>query len=320
MGLYDSRRNFGFGKNLGFAGKNALRERYGHGHFATVAAHEKRFARFADHLKIQGIQDARQITTRHVEDYARHLRDEHQAIATIQNAVSSINTTLAALRGDATLWVSPRKAAGASRVTTRHTIPTGLDLQKVQACQQAMIHAKMPRAAAVIGLARTLGLRQREAALANLARLKREMEQTGRINVQDGAKGGRSAKRLVPITPEGRQAILQAMAMAPQGSKNLLDADETWHAFQNGELKQARTTMKAHQIHSYHDLRAAYACERYQSITGHLAPVMAQAPSEDPASIPRAGQSSDEQARHLIALELGHNRPEITSAYIGGKR
>jgi hypothetical protein len=71
MGLYDSRRNFGFGKNLGFAGKNALRERDGHGHFVTVAAHDKRFARFADHLKIQGIQDARQITTRHVEDYAR---------------------------------------------------------------------------------------------------------------------------------------------------------------------------------------------------------------------------------------------------------
>ena len=55
-------RNYGYGKQLAWAGKNALADRYGQGHFSTRAAHEERWNRFARFLKTQGINDARKIT------------------------------------------------------------------------------------------------------------------------------------------------------------------------------------------------------------------------------------------------------------------
>ena len=48
------------------------------------------------------------------------------------------------------------------------------------------------RLAAIVLLARTTGMRLREAILADLPRLHREAEHLGRINIQDGTKGGRS--------------------------------------------------------------------------------------------------------------------------------
>ena len=39
MGNVGGNRNYGYGKQLAWAGKNALADRYGHGHFATRAAH-----------------------------------------------------------------------------------------------------------------------------------------------------------------------------------------------------------------------------------------------------------------------------------------
>lgn len=46
--------------------------------------------------------------------------------------------------------------------------------------------------AAIVLLARATGMRLREAILADLPRLSREANDLGRINIQDGTKGGRA--------------------------------------------------------------------------------------------------------------------------------
>ena len=46
MGKFGGNRNFGFGKKMAWAGKQALRERYGDGHHRSVAAHAERWAHF----------------------------------------------------------------------------------------------------------------------------------------------------------------------------------------------------------------------------------------------------------------------------------
>ena len=48
------------------------------------------------------------------------------------------------------------------------------------------------RVVAIVSLAQATGMRLREAILAGLPRLHREAEHLGRINIQDGTKGGSS--------------------------------------------------------------------------------------------------------------------------------
>ncbi|MBI3774834.1 MAG: integrase, partial [Gammaproteobacteria bacterium] len=57
------------------------------------------------------------------------------------------------------------------------------------------------------------------------------------------------------------------------------------------------------------DLRAAYACERYEQITGHPAPVV--------AGERQANKHDDQTARQIIAQELGHGRIDVAAAYLG---
>lgn len=45
-------RNFGYGKRLAWAGKNALNDRYGSGHYGTVASHLQRWNLFVTFLKL----------------------------------------------------------------------------------------------------------------------------------------------------------------------------------------------------------------------------------------------------------------------------
>jgi predicted DNA-binding protein (UPF0251 family) len=59
-----------------------------------------------------------------------------------------------------------------------------------------------------------------------------------------------------------------------------------------------------------HDLRAAYACERYRQLTGAAAPVVAGRQT--------VNRTIDRTARQTIAQELGHGRIDVVSAYIGG--
>ena len=52
MGNVGGNRNYGYGKQLAWAGKNALADRYGQGHFSTRATHEERWNQFAYYLNL----------------------------------------------------------------------------------------------------------------------------------------------------------------------------------------------------------------------------------------------------------------------------
>src|SRR3546814_5897729 len=77
-------------------------------------------------------------------------------------------------------------------------------------------------------------MRLREAILADLPRLHREAEHLGRINIQDGTKGGRSgasAPRWIMANEAVKAALLLARKASPTGSRNLLARDESYAAF-----------------------------------------------------------------------------------------
>ncbi|WP_440090991.1 integrase domain-containing protein [Pseudomonas putida] len=316
-------RNFGYGRQLSYAGRQALEDLFAGGHFATVNAHSNRWQAFVRWCRSEdgpSYNDARQIDRQTLQDYVAYLREQIQqgelCIATAQNRLSSVNRTLAALRGDQDVRiVSPSQALGQQRSNVRTRGPDGQDYQDVQRVALSLVEHQHERVAAIIMLARTTGMRLREAILANLPRLHHEAESLGRINIQDGTKGGRSgasAPRWIIANEEVKASLLLARNASPIGSHNLLHRAETYAAFLQRAVLPSREILHKHGIKGFHELRAAYACERYAQLTSRAAPV-------NDGHGYHIDRDLDQWARQQISLELGHYRIDVVSAYIGGR-
>jgi len=72
MDKVGGKRNYGYGKQLAWAGKQALADYYGSGKFGTRATHEERGQQFVSFLKHEGIKDPRHIRLQAIENYATH--------------------------------------------------------------------------------------------------------------------------------------------------------------------------------------------------------------------------------------------------------
>jgi integrase len=324
MGLVGRRdgRNFGYGRQLSYAGPQALRDMFGGGHYGTVKAHSDRWQAFVRWCRSDdgpGLNDARQIDRQILSDYAAHLHHLVErgdlAIATAQNRLSSVNRTMAALRGDQYVKVpSPSKALEMQRTTIRITVPQGQDREHVMRIVDAL-REQHPRAAAIVQLARATGMRLREAILADLPRLQREAKRYGKINIQDGTKGGRSgatAPRWISVDEHIREALRYTEQVSPTNSRNLLGPNESYLDFQKRIVRPARDILHMHNLKGLHELRAAYACERYEQITHRQAPI-------NGGRFYQIDRHLDQKVRAQISYELGHGRIDVVSAYIGGR-
>lgn len=157
-------------------------------------------------------------------------------------------------------------------------------------------------------------MRLREAILADLPRLSREANDLGRINIQDGTKGGRagaSAPRWIAMDEHVRGALSFARQVSPAGSRNLIAPSESFLNVLQKIVRPARDILHAHNLRGFHELRAAYACERYEQITQHCAPI-------NGGQCCQVDRKLDQVARRQISYELGHGRIDVVAAYIGG--
>lgn len=316
-------RNFGYGRQLSYAGPQALKDMFGGGHYGTVKAHGDRWQAFVKWCRSEqgpGINDARQIDRKVLADYAAYLRDvvSHGdlAVSTAQNRLSSVNRTMAALRGDQHVKVSsPSKALGMQRCNVRKTAPQGQDRGQVRQIVDALSKGRQLGVAAIVQLARSTGMRFREAVLADLPRLCREADRLGKINIQDGTKGGRagaSAPRWIAVDEQIRDALAFAVLVSPEGSRNMVAPSESYKGFVQRIAGPARDVLHTHNLKGFHELRAAFACERYQQITQHRAPV-------NGGQCCAIDRCLDRKARMQISRELGHGRIDVVASYIGGQ-
>lgn len=317
-------RNFGFGRQLSYAGPQALKDLFGDGHFATVKAHSDRWQAFVDWCRSEDgprLNDARQIDRDILMRYATYVMDQvdqgRVGIATAQNRLSSVNRTMAALRGDQYVKIpSPSRALGLQRSSVRIEAPQGQDRAQVKLIAQALSDRQQDRVSAIVVLARETGMRLREAILADLPRLQREAQRLGKINIQDGTKGGRSgasAQRWITVTDQVSAALKWAIEISPAGSRNLLAPDESYKDFIQKVVRPARDLLHEQGLKGFHELRAAYACDRYEQLTGFSAPI-------NGGRCHREDRALDQRARQQISHELGHNRIDVVSTYIGGRR
>ncbi|QQE84766.1 integrase domain-containing protein [Pseudomonas putida] len=315
-------RNFGYGRQLSYAGPQALKDMFGGGHHGTVKAHCDRWQAFVKWCRSEqgpGINDARKIDRKVLVDYAAYLRDVIRrgdlAVSTAQNRLSTVNRTMAALRGDQYVKLpSPSKALGMQRTGVRQSVPQGQHRDQVKEIINALCRHRQLRAAAIVLMARATGMRLREAILADLSRLSREANHLGRINIQDGTKGGRagaSAPRWISLDKHALGALRFAERVSPAGSRNLIAPQESYFDVLQDIVRPARDILQTHNLKGFHELRAAYACERYEQITQHRAPI-------NGGHFCQVGRKLDREARRQISYELGHGRIDVVAAYIGG--
>lgn len=253
-------------------------------------------------------------------DYAAYLRDVvgrgDLAVSTAPNRLSSVNRTMAALRGDQCVTLpSPSKALGMQRTGVRQSLPQGQDRKQVQQIVDALCRHHQLRAAAIVLLARATGMRLREAILADLPRLSREATNLGRINIQEGTKGrrtGASAPRWVTVDDQIRGALGFAMQVSPVGSPNLITAHESYLNFLQEIVRPARDILNVRHLKGFHELRAAYAWKRYEQITHNRTPI-------NGGQCCLVDKNLDREARRQISYELGHGRINVVAAYSGGR-
>lgn len=308
-------RNFGLGsrdmsKAATFAANNAVHDgAMGFKHAAEISREFKQFAAFA---KVHGVRQMEYISRDLVIRYGEHLADRvsnHEiGQGHAQNAVSAINSVMRlATQGE---WqsVSPTRECNIDqRSAIRETPPTGLD----RAPLERGLTTLSERGQAIAELAREFGLRAKEASLFNAQAALREAQTRGVVSVTDGTKGGRP--REVPINPQNLEhatrqlAVLERAADAQGMARAVMPPDQNWKQWRESGLREIRETLQQYGINRLHDLRSAYACERYQQLTGHAAPCL---DGHSPRDI-------DRSARLQIAHELGHGRVIITNSYLG---
>jgi integrase len=88
--------------------------------------------------------------------------------------------------------------------------------------------------------------------------------------------------------------------------------DNSYIQWRDHAYYQWRTVNKDTGIKGFHDMRAAFACEHYQALTGFPAPVV--------TGTRQADKTLDTQARVLLSQQLGHNRLDVIAAYIGSSK
>ena len=318
MGNVGGKRNYGYGKQLAWAGKNALADRYGQGHFSTRATHEDRWNKFAQYLKTQGINDARKIDKPTVLNYAEHLKQLVSSgdvrVAYAQNILSTVNVVLETMRKDSVLSIKPAQYVG-ERSNVRSEAPRTDDCSYFQKPIKELHARNEYRVAIAALLARDFGLRFKEASMLDANKALKQASRLNRINITQGTKGGRGKgqDRWVPINSQNLETLKQAKII--QGKdKNLIPSNKTYIQWRDHAYYQWRIANQAAnaQIKGFHDMRAAFACERYQEITGYLAPVI--------TGQRQASKAIDIQARLILSQMLGHNRIDVIAAYIGSSQ
>ena len=120
-------------------------------------------------------------------------------------------------------------------------------------------------------------------------------------------KGGKA--RVIPIRTAEQRAVLDRVRQLA-GLGALIPPDRNY--IQQLRLYEGQTLRAG--LCGMHGLRHAYAQQRYHTLTGWLAPAAGGPPS---AILTAEQKALDTSARLDISRELGHEREQITTVYLG---
>ena len=278
----------------------ALCRRNCDGSFATQAKRERLLSRMATQLHLLGYRHlrAQSLKPKHVEALVQHWRDEGLSVGTCKNQ-------MAALR-----WWAEKvdRQNVVARSNDHYGIPHRVLVAQVSKARELSVaqlaRIPDPYVRASLELQRAFGLRREEAIKFN----PHYADRGDKIVLKPTwTKGGRA--RVIPVLSRGqRDALNRAHRVARGGS--LIPSTLTYRKQLNKYERQAATAG----LSKMHGLRHAYAQSRYEKLTGWNAPV-AGGPAR--STLDAEARLIDRQARQVVSRELGHERIEASSHYLG---
>lgn len=279
--------------------------------FSSVDSIATKAKPFLSLCKENGVGRLEGITREMLIAYGRDLGEEVEsgdvARSYAHNLVSAVNTVMDCATGGEWISVSPTKDCNIPpRCHLRQMRPGGLDADELQSAIDDLTSQDIFRPAALVYLCRVFGLRTKEAALLDLRAAIKQVVTKGVIGIERGTKGG--LLRKAPVDCNVQLAALTFALQQVGTDRCLVPEHLTWQKWRDTHLNGCRCTLKLHAIRCFHDLRAAYACQRYLELTGEPSPVCGGM---------KVAAELDRAARMTIAEELGHGRVDVVASYIG---
>jgi integrase len=245
------------------------------------------------HLRARGLKP------KHIEALVAKWQAEGLSPGTIKNRLSSAR------------WLCQRtgrvgvieKSNDAYGIDRRVYVTNETKAQELTSEQLSQV--KDPRVAMSLRLQDQFGLRREEA-----IKIVPVWADRGDRLVLKGSwtKGGRP--REIPILTAEQRAVLNAARdLAGRGS---LIPPEDRYIDQRRRYDRATAELGLRG----HSLRHGYSQRRYVALTGWLPPALGGPTSKE---LTPAQREVDARARQQISRELGHERPQVTAIYLGGR-
>ena len=305
------KRNYGYGRNLKFAAKQALKS-YKGVRYSANSSHISRFSHFATFCKQHNTSNAVYISQSMFENYANVIQKKVNtgqfSTAYAHNLISSVNVVMYAFKRDKSIWLSPLSLFGPKN-HVRQIAPNMSFFATKFACREIQIKYG-DRIALIIWLARLLGLRLKEAILLDAKNALKQAKKYQFVDIRKGTKGGRGKKvsRLVDVN----QRIVFALKLAvivQSKQRSFIPENEKLITFYRRIHRCAIPILTNYDIQKIHDLRAAFACDEYEKQVGVQAPVISGVKVNKTAEI-------KEQLKH-VSNKLGHGREYVIDSYCG---
>ena len=270
------------------------------GSYATQRNRERILTQAANELYQMGYRgmQARSLKPKHIEALVWYWQEKDLSIGTIKNR-------MAAIRWWATK-VNKRNVMANSNeyygIPDRRFVTNeskAKDLTESQLSKVKDIHVRMS-----LELQRAFGLRREEAMKFQPS----YADQKDHVRLKASwTKGGKP--RTIPVRTEAQRDVLdRARALAGFGS--LIPPHRSYvqqlRVYEGNTLRAGLSNM--------HGLRHAYAQDRYEELIGWKCPAMG---GPDSKSLTSEQRELDREARLTISQELGHEREQVTAAYLG---
>jgi integrase len=270
------------------------------GSYRTQADRERQLTLIANQLDALGYRkmNAQSLKPKHVEALVKQWQEEDISVGAIKNRLTvirwwaqKVNRQNVVARSNDHYGIPDRQFV--TNVSKAQTV-TAPDLEKVR--DQ---HVRMS-----LELQQAFGLRREEA-----MKFQPSFADRGdHIALKESwTKGGKS--RVIPLRNEAQRTVLnRARLLAGRGS--LIPSSRNYR--QQLRIYERHTANAG--LSKMHGLRHAYAQQRYCELTGWPAPA---AGGPTVKALTHEQKIIDRQARLTISQELGHEREQITSIYLG---
>jgi len=270
------------------------------GSYATQAKRERMLTLMANQLHELGYRgmSARSLKPKHIEGLLKKWREQELTTGTIKNRMATIRW-----------WankVDKRNVVARSNehygIPDRRFVTNESKAKTVTHEQLEKVRDEHVRMS--LELQQAFGLRREEA----MKICPCIADQGDHLFLQRSwTKGGR--ERIVPIRTEQQREVLdRAHRLAGRGS--LIPSNRNY--VQQMRVYEGNTRRAG--LHHMHGLRHAYAQTRYAELTGWSCP---SAGGPVARELTPEQRERDLRARLSISLELGHEREQVTAAYLG---